>query len=55
MGWGGGGGGVGGGGGGQCSSQRSAMKSPVLCRNPEDDRQTIDTYIPVVHALFFFH
>ena len=38
----------------QCSSQRLAMKSPVHCGNPKDDRQTIDTCIPVVHALFFF-
>ena len=37
----------------QCSSQRSAMKSPVHCGNPKDDRQTIDTCIPVVYALFF--
>ena len=37
----------------QCSSQRSAMKSPVHCGNPKDERQTIDTCIPVVHALFF--
>ena len=36
----------------QCSDQRSAMKSPVHCENPKDDRQTIDTCIPVVHALF---
>ena len=37
----------------QCSDQRSAMKSPVHCGNPKDDRQSIDTLIPVVHALFF--
>ena len=37
----------------QCSDQRSAMKSPVHCGNLKDDRQTIDTCIPVVHALFF--
>ena len=37
----------------QCSDQRSAMKSPVHCGNPKDDRQNIDTCIPVVHALFF--
>ena len=42
----------GGGGGGQCSSQRSSMKFPVHWGNPEDDRQTIDTCIPIVHALF---
>ena len=29
------------------------MKSPVHCKNPEDDMQTIDTCIPVVHAHFF--
>ena len=29
------------------------MKSPVHCGNPKDDRQTIDTCIPVVHSLFF--
>ena len=44
---------LGGGEGGQCSFKRSAMKSPVHCGNPEDDRQTIDTCIPAVHALFF--
>ena len=27
---------------------------PVHCGNPEDDMHTIDTCIPVVHALFFF-
>ena len=37
----------------QCSDQRSAMKSAVHCGNPTDDRQSIDTCIPVVHALFF--
>ena len=37
----------------QCSSQYSAMKSPVHCGNPADHRLTIDTCIPVVHALFF--
>ena len=29
------------------------MKSPVHCKNPKDDMQTIDTCIPVVHARFF--
>ena len=42
-----------GGWGWQCSSQSLVIKSPVHCGNPEDDMQTIDTCIPVVHALFF--
>ena len=37
----------------QYSSQHSAMESPVHCGNPKDNRQTIDTCIPVVQALFF--
>ena len=51
---GGGGGGLGGGGEEAVQFSCSAMKSPVHCGNPEDDRRNIDTCKPVdMHCCFF--